>query len=988
MRVYVVILCVCFSSPLCGVALPSPVPAIANPGFEEIAGGNHATGWGWYNRATASFRSETENPHSGERCLVFSNGSDLAPEVYGRLYQHVGLLASTEYELNLWVRGEGVADGIHFTDWNSYMLNVPCGDYDWQEISMVFTTKDGQTGLNLGINVTNKCKALAIDDISLRPIGETIKGKGVSGSIFLPGQVFGDNQQVPFCGYLNSSMLRKGRLEARMVANKEEVFKKSAIVLPGKNTFEWEWNSGTVATRDVSCQIRVLNSRGKQVVSMKKTIEKISPSVLLAELDVVEERLGEFNELYQKCEAKKLALDYPAVARTMLEQFIPLARRDARKGEERRALFAIRDFNRCIDEGIAEMRAYLKRRKYVPNARRYQTGPVDIDGLSFIGPRKDSLGHESHGPVFFCGMGHFYQVRKDMHRWPGYGVNIIQVEVGPSATMPSEDEIDLEAALAIVKVLDDAAEHNVKVNILLSPHYFPAWAMEKWPHLAKGGGGFLGFCVDAPEARQVIEKFIRTVVPLFKDKPALHSFCLSNEPIFDRTAGCDNTQPMWAEYLAGTHSSVETMNERYASNYTTFEQVPITGDWNAPQFYDYAVFNQKRFAGWHRWMADIIHEIAPEVPTHAKIMWLSISNRNSAYWGVNPELFGELLEINGNDCAIWPGGDYWGISWVQQNMFYDLQRSANRKPIFNSENHIQPDGSTAYVPPEHYRTVLWQGAIHGQGATTIWVWERTVDPSEEHYASTVPFYGNVMDRPGCAQEVGKTCLDLNRFACEVTALQNAKAPVALLYSMASQSKGVGYLDALSRAYCALNFSGVKVDFITEKQLTAGKGAEYKMIIVPDATHVTEKAFHGIRELPSVVRLVLMGDSLERDQYGRERSSEDLDEILKRAWVLPREGSSEELLALFGSELARLNALSDISVLDAETGEPAWGVEWLPVQIEGRTVINIVNLLAKPVEVKILRNGKKVKTRNLLSLGGRDKVRVLEPITPVLAEVAR
>lgn len=159
----------------------------------------------------------------------------------------------------------------------------------------------------------------------------------------------------------------------------------------------------------------------------------------------------------------------------------PISTNGFAKGEIARANWAVGDFNRSLDSAIAEMRAYLKTPEIAPNAIRYKTSKVDIEGLSFIGDRQDSKGNKSRGPVFFCGYGHFGQVRADMPRWPGYGVNIIQIEIGPSAVFPSEKEVNLKPAKEIANLLDQAAKHNVMVNILLSPHYFPGWAYQKWP---------------------------------------------------------------------------------------------------------------------------------------------------------------------------------------------------------------------------------------------------------------------------------------------------------------------------------------------------------------------------------------------------------------------------------------------------------------------------------------------------------------------------
>ena len=538
------------------LAVPSTAsslfPVIANPGFED-----GSAGWGWYSRARATYHADTNNPHSGKQCMVFTDESPLDPEVYGRFYQGIGVMPGIEYELSVWVRGTDVGSGIHFTDWNSYTLNLPSGTYDWQKVAIKFRTKTDQNGLNIGINVVNLCKELAIDDISLRPIGLPLKGDGVSGWFLAPGTVIGDNTPAWLGAYLDSKQTGL-TVEAVIRAGNEVIFSNKESLKPGENSFEWEWNSGKSPVRDLDCSITILDSKGKVAAGSQK-IEKLG-SAISAELDKIEARLKDFYALAGKCQAKGIPLDYPRVTRTMIEQFVPLAREDVQKGELTRANWAVQDCNRALDNAMAEMQAYLKNPKLAPIAVRYQTGKVDIKGSSFIGDRQDAKGKKSRGPVFFCGYGHFFQVRKDMPRWPGYGVNIIQVEVGPSITLPAENEVNLKAAQDIADLLDQAAKNNVMVNVLLSPHYFPGWALQKWPYLMKGGGGFFGYCVDAPEAKQLIEKFLRTVVPMLKDKPALHSFCLSNEPIFDRGAGADNTKPMWAEYLARVHGSVQTLS--------------------------------------------------------------------------------------------------------------------------------------------------------------------------------------------------------------------------------------------------------------------------------------------------------------------------------------------------------------------------------------------------------------------------------------------
>ena len=964
------------------------IPQIHNPGFE-----NGVDGWGWmtYNGAQASYRADDSNPHSGAQCLVVWNKSKASPHVYGRLGTQVQVLPDTEYQLSVWARGRGVSDGpgaCHFTDWHIYTLNLPIGDFDWQKVSTRFKTRADQESLTLGLNVANTCEEMAIDDVFLEAVGVPLSADFFNGKFIATPHVIGDNISGQLGIHVASCLsggffpFSKGPVVQATIARGDVILlDKRKRIRRGDNRLEWEWNSVEVPPGSLRCTVEILGRKGERITSASQEIRKIH-SPIADDIDDVEERLAEFNLLYDECRLNGIPLDYPSVTKTMLDQFIPLAREDVQKAHDWRAKGAVTDFHASIDKSVATMKAYLSDSTLAPNAVRYKTSLLTVDGLNLIGKRRDARGKQTQGPLFFCGYGHFGQVRRDMPRWPGYGINIIQLEVGPSVTLVSEDKTSLRAAKAIAKVLDNAAKHDVKVDVLLSPHYFPQWAFEKWPHLGKGGGHFLGYCVDAPEAKQVIERFLRAVVPLLRGKKALHSYCLSNEPVFNNTANCDNTKPLWAGYVASVHNTVEKMNARYGSHYPTFDAVPIPGNesYDEPQFYDYCSFNNERFAAWHEWMAGIIREMAPDVPLHAKMMSMALPHRFTVSWGCDPELFGRFSDLNGNDCLIrGRAGGGWALPFHLQNMSYDLQRSLNGKPVFNSENHPTNDRSTEYVHPNHFRTALWQGAIHGQSSTTIWAWERTGDRGHD-------FYGNVMDRPGCAESVGMTCLDLNRFADEVTALQNVKAPVAILFSIACITRNPKYQETLYHAYCALNFCGVKIDFISERQLAAKRGSQYGMIVLPDATHVLPSTFDAIRTLPDSTRRVIVGEGPVKDPYGMDYPTDKLKEIREKSFCCADADPEKVLWPALLDEMKALDILPEQSVVDASSEQPVWGVEWLPAAVKGAMVINIVDLRDEPKRIKILSNGETVEARDLLSLGGREKVGTLEPMLPVLARL--
>ena len=101
----------------------------------------------------------------------------------------------------------------------------------------------------------------------------------------------------------------------------------------------------------------------------------------------------------------------------------------------------------------------------------------------------------------------------------------------------------------------------MKVDELLSPHFFPQWAYEQTPGVRNGNIGFIDFNVDHPKAREAIEKWLRAFVPTIKDSPALFSYCLSNEPAYVQAGKDEFSRPKFVAYLrAGACGEIAKLN--------------------------------------------------------------------------------------------------------------------------------------------------------------------------------------------------------------------------------------------------------------------------------------------------------------------------------------------------------------------------------------------------------------------------------------------
>ncbi len=987
-------------SPLQFIAAENIIP---NPGFEE----ENLTPWGWgvVGNAKATYGIDEEISHSGKKSVKLSNASDASSGVYARIYQNdlkmepnnnLKLDPNTTYVVSLWAKGKNVST-CWFGGGPNWTARFPIsnGTFEWTRFSAEFKT-DSTGNWPMMILSEAPTEGLWIDDVCLAKIGEN----NVDISSYLKPAAFSEDKKLLKA---NKSELTRGDIlelefnifstkdrgnaEIEFILNKDgkkyaEFPKEKISIKKGENITSLKLNTEYISEGVYNFTVKTSGDKEEQ--------KKISFNVYSAEgmkeklLNRIQE-LTDVNDslkpLLQKLENKGIDCSYQKIALTVAENFLKYAAQDIRGKEIERARDAIEEIDSMLKEAKRDLKKISDGELKPPNVPRYLTSPIKIDGPSFIATTKILSGKTEIRPVFFNGYGHFAQVRKDIEKFPRYGTNIVQIEFGPNSIFPSEGTTSNQAVKDFLKVADRASANNIAINLLLSPHYFPEWVKNKYPHLKNCSGGVISYCVDAPESRRVLEDYLRYVIPQIKDHPALHSICISNEAYYNNSRNCEFTKKMWKEWLQKKHNNIHTLNKNYNTNYSSFEDVPVPESQvkEEPIFYDWCIFNAERFAGWHKWMAKIIHEMAPNIPVHAKItIWFANYDRNTVGWGVDPELFGELSQINGNDDSKWydARNEECQIEWLTENMDYDLQISVANKPIFNSENHLIWDGSIKpdnYVPAVHIRNVLWQGAIHGQSATTIWVWERTFD--KKH-----PFAGSIMHMPACSQMVGITNLDLLRFSKEVSAIQKIRPQILLLYSISSLVYNQQYLSLLRKAYEGLNFCGVKIGFVTERQLAGGKLPDAKVIVIPGATHITDNAFAGLKKFAeSGGRVVFAGESLlSYNEYNKPRKEE-----IKSYLKLDIQSDKKLLPAQFLKIISETGLDKPVEVIG--DGKSVWGVEYLTVRNKERLIVNLVNYTRDVKSVKILLNGKPVSVKNLFD-GKQTETLNLAPLDPVLIEI--
>ncbi|HOD49904.1 MAG TPA: beta-galactosidase [Candidatus Hydrogenedentes bacterium] len=672
--------------------------------------------------------------------------------------------------------------------------------------------------------------------------------------------------------------------------------------------------------------------------------------ILLSDRAGLEERLGQtarqlaaLKERLSQGRAAGRDMAYPAADARVVESFLQYVRDDLAASNfthQLRGLKAAAYLDRVCAGAIREAELLVSDAAPGLSAPRYETAPVTIRNGAFW---------QHDRPVYFTGVGHFGQVRNDIPILNEYGLNIIQIEMGPSNGLPDSSTVDVNAIREnVVRWLDRAAEHNVAVNLLISPHYFPQWAKDADPAHGLCGEGFLKFCIEAPNTRPVMEKWLDALMPLIAGHPALHSICLSNEPQYK--GKCAYERALFQTWLKEKWGPIQAANDAYGTGFRQFEDVELAKDASCGYglFFDACRFNQEQFLAFHEMLRERIHRYAPDLPVHAKVMSHAFEDPGRFEVGIDYERFNQIDRIAGNDCTYAFRGEQPGpyaCEWLNMAMNYSLQHcTAPDNPIFNSENHLIADGDARYMPESYIRTVYWHEALHGQGATTTWVWERAQDGD---------FAENILTRANCVRALGRVALDLNRLAPEVYALSRAKAPLAVLYAYSSLLPSMDYVEEARAAFEGTYFTGAVCDFVTERQIEAGALAQYKLVIVPRAAHTPDAVMSAFQEYIGAGGVVMtVGPCFTHDEYGRVRSQGLVQSGSGRLVDYPDPLTPQAYRDVIDRLLDAACAARPLRLV-GPYGEPVWGVNVRAAEHRGRLLVSVLNVTRESRPVRLV-----------------------------------
>jgi len=511
----------------------------------------------------------------------------------------------------------------------------------------------------------------------------------------------------------------------------------------------------------------------------------------------------------------------------------------------------------------------------LPEAWKYRSSTVTLNNGWPVAEAVREDGRKEQRPVIFTGFGHFGDIDRDMAVFPGIGVNAVQIELGPRHLFPREGktrefEPDYSVVNArILPMMEKAWKNNIKIALLISPHYHPDWLLKKYPELV-APSGFLKYEVNQPKAREMVQAYIAALFAKLKESPyfgAIHSICLSNEPVY---SACRPDNPFsrqeFKRYMEKKYGPVAAFNKTAGSGFADYDAMLDAVTANDPAAkYEFYTFSRKAFADWHRLLAEEVKKAAPGMPVHTKIMVFGSPFEYAT--GVDPELMADFSDYNGNDNYFYRRGR-WLADWNVTAMTHEMQISAKPMSIANTENHIIPDGETRPISNDHIYTANFQQFITGASTLVTWVW---VDYQYE-FARKNPshaFIGNIFLRPGNTAAHCLSGLDGIRLAPEIRKFMEARPEVAILYSPTATILNSGSYRAETGAlYTALSFTGYRPRFLSERQLARGEFGDSRLLYVAGAKNVSRAARQGMKKFTANGgKIALTRDSLTQDEFG-------------------------------------------------------------------------------------------------------------------------
>ncbi len=468
-------------------------------------------------------------------------------------------------------------------------------------------------------------------------------------------------------------------------------------------------------------------------------------------------------------------------------------------------------------------------------------------------------------------------IEKDIASMKQVGMNSIALHV---------DWYDIEVApgqydfTRLDRLIDIVERHGLKALLWPWPELQPDWVPARVPGsewLAADGLRPGPSCWDHPRVRAMIERFIRTTVARYKNRPCLLAWDVGAEAgIWVTSAGpidqpatprlycyCPHTVERYRDWLKGKYTSLARLNETWASYYTEWSQIqPVrTGIFERaqPVWLDWRQFMLANTADFQRLKAETARQADPNHPITAHVGgygWAYVHACTDEY------AIARHFDIFGlSFFPFWLERSFGRYDAFMGGMQLDGTRSASGgKPMWVEELQGGPsvygmDYRSRFPSPGDIRLWVWQSIAHGATGIFYWNWRPETTGIEAGGFGLVNYDGSLTDR---AQEAGRLGRELGNHARRLIASRPVPAQIAILHDprtflLAHGDRDGGIYSASLRAiYRALFTANLPVDFLVPEQLPTEILNRYAIIYLPfnyvlssdDARHLARYVDNG------------------------------------------------------------------------------------------------------------------------------------------------
>ena len=583
----------------------------------------------------------------------------------------------------------------------------------------------------------------------------------------------------------------------------------------------------------------------------------------------------------------------------------------------------------------------------------------------------------------------------------GTGVNLVKnpgFELIPEARNAQEqaflDEgyfINHEKLDLLHKTHKNAEDHNVLVDLALSPHQMPKFILEEDSSMTEHTEYFLPYVMDHPKLRRLQLMWGDLLCSIASEYQSVRTICIINEP--EVHANTTNYYlDDWHQFLQDRYGTVSAMNAAYGTDYAAFDSVEMPTELEkSVRFNDYRIFNDGILDDYIRWYVGEMKAMYPNLKMHTKIMdYMNYSWPRFIRGGTDWARMESYTDLNGCDSfgyIDWNDEQYTdrnrNVPPYLRMAWYDYMTSVKDAPVWDTESHLLNDYNDPRfddIIPFHYGTDVWNGAVHGRGGQVIWLWDLRNGSLPGGWSNYVN--ANAVLRPDAVFAASKAAMDLNRMSEEISALQDEKAQVGILYSRTTLSYndyGQQMFTDLDACYKEIITGGQKVGFVVDAR--PEDMYKYQLLVVPETTHVTlEMAEEILAYLQNGGEVLLVGnDCLKYDEYDKAHDGTLINNIYSLA----------DTTSTVKAKLQEMN-LSDVMLIDIATGEKVEDIEWSYTDHNGKTIVNIVNYHETATrQVKVLYCGQEVQTLKELRSGEvtDDGILEVKPYQPLLVSFA-